>query len=213
LTRRQEVAAILEQAERAAARWELSVTPGFCSPPLAADALTALAQLADVEAFACGGYAQAEVCHAHARIRLRWCNDWCCRAQHTYMHVCAHMRTHETHIASECPATPTPLCPQRCRLVLGREDMVNAARNDVDALSGVVAALDVAGNFMFDAATHRDFLGALIGTGVTRERVGVRAAVSCTILMLQPPIAYPLLFSGHSAHARVLRHVVAQVHH
>lgn len=35
-----------------------------------------------------------------------------------------------------------------------------------------LAALDVAGNFLFDAANHRDFLGAILNTGVVRERVG-----------------------------------------
>ena len=34
-----------------------------------------------------------------------------------------------------------------------------------------VAALSVRGNFMFDPATHRDFLGALLGTGVERGKV------------------------------------------
>lgn len=32
------------------------------------------------------------------------------------------------------------------------------------------------GNFMFDPATHRDFLGALLGTGVVRDRVGVSSS-------------------------------------
>jgi photosystem II S4 domain protein len=35
-----------------------------------------------------------------------------------------------------------------------------------------VAALDIAGNFLFDSATHRDFLGAILGTGIVREKVG-----------------------------------------
>jgi photosystem II S4 domain protein len=35
-----------------------------------------------------------------------------------------------------------------------------------------IAALDVAGNFLFDTATHRDFLGAILGTGIVREKVG-----------------------------------------
>ena len=37
---------------------------------------------------------------------------------------------------------------------------------------GGVAALSVRGNFMFDAATHRDFLGACLGTGVDRSKMG-----------------------------------------
>ena len=35
-----------------------------------------------------------------------------------------------------------------------------------------MAALSVRGNFMFDAATHRDFLGACLGTGIDRRKVG-----------------------------------------
>lgn len=38
------------------------------------------------------------------------------------------------------------------------------------ALAEAVAALEVAGNFMFDAATHRDFLGAVLGTGLDRAK-------------------------------------------
>lgn len=35
-----------------------------------------------------------------------------------------------------------------------------------------MAALHVKGNFMFDSATHRDFLGACLGTGIERSKVG-----------------------------------------
>lgn len=35
-----------------------------------------------------------------------------------------------------------------------------------------LAALNIAGNFLFDPASHRDFLGALLGTGIVREKVG-----------------------------------------
>lgn len=35
-----------------------------------------------------------------------------------------------------------------------------------------VAALDIAGNFLFDPATHGDFLGAILGSGIVREKVG-----------------------------------------
>ncbi|MGB2926272.1 MAG: photosystem II S4 domain protein [Limnothrix sp.] len=48
------------------------------------------------------------------------------------------------------------------------------ARNEVplDAEHIEVAAIDIAGNFLFDTATHRDFLGSLLGTGLVREKVG-----------------------------------------
>ena len=35
-----------------------------------------------------------------------------------------------------------------------------------------LAAIDVAGNFLFDPANHRDFLGAILGTGIVREKIG-----------------------------------------
>jgi photosystem II S4 domain protein len=35
-----------------------------------------------------------------------------------------------------------------------------------------LTALDIRGNFLFDPATHRDFLGAILGTGIVREKIG-----------------------------------------
>jgi RNA-binding protein YlmH len=34
-----------------------------------------------------------------------------------------------------------------------------------------VIALDIGGQFMFDAADHRDFLGSVLGTGLERSKV------------------------------------------
>ncbi|MBE9079845.1 photosystem II S4 domain protein [Romeria aff. gracilis LEGE 07310] len=52
------------------------------------------------------------------------------------------------------------------RLVLARTEM------PLEGQTPPVAALDIAGNFLFDTATHRDFLGSLLGTGIVREKVG-----------------------------------------
>lgn len=35
-----------------------------------------------------------------------------------------------------------------------------------------LVCLSIKGNFLFDAATHRDFMGAVLGTGITRQKVG-----------------------------------------
>lgn len=67
----------------------------------------------------------------------------------------------------ECHALVT------CRIALGREDVLLAAKDDPSQLADAIAALDCRGNFMFDPATHRDFLGAILGTGVVRDKVGV----------------------------------------
>jgi photosystem II S4 domain protein len=55
---------------------------------------------------------------------------------------------------------------ERQRLAIARADL------PLDTDSVEVAAISIAGNFLFDSATHRDFLGALLGTGIVREKVG-----------------------------------------
>ncbi|GAB1541513.1 photosystem II S4 domain protein [Scytonema sp. NUACC21] len=51
---------------------------------------------------------------------------------------------------------------------------VAIARSEIplDSSQVAVTALDIAGNFLFDTATHRDFLGAMLGTGIIREKTG-----------------------------------------
>lgn len=55
---------------------------------------------------------------------------------------------------------------ERKRVGLSRPDI------PLDKSQIELAALDIAGNFLFDPATHRDFLGAILGTGIVREKVG-----------------------------------------
>lgn len=42
----------------------------------------------------------------------------------------------------------------------------------LDQLQVTVVVLEIAGNFLFDTATHRDFLGAILGTGIVRDKIG-----------------------------------------
>lgn len=60
---------------------------------------------------------------------------------------------------------------ERCRLLLGREELLAPLLAD-PMQSSAVAALEVKGNFLFDPAKHPDFLGAILGTGVVRGKVG-----------------------------------------
>lgn len=55
---------------------------------------------------------------------------------------------------------------ERKRVAIARVDL------PLDAASVPIAALDIAGNFLFDPASHRDFLGAMLGTGIVREKTG-----------------------------------------
>jgi photosystem II S4 domain protein len=55
---------------------------------------------------------------------------------------------------------------ERQRLAIARSDL------PLDVGQVQVAALEVAGNFLFDTASHRDFLGSMLGTGLVREKTG-----------------------------------------
>jgi photosystem II S4 domain protein len=55
---------------------------------------------------------------------------------------------------------------ERQRLAIARSDLP-LVQSQV-----AIAGLSIAGNFLFDPANHRDFLGAMLGTGIVREKVG-----------------------------------------
>ena len=55
---------------------------------------------------------------------------------------------------------------ERQRIAIARSEL------PLDLSQVAIAALDIAGNFLFDTATHRDFLGAMLGTGIIREKTG-----------------------------------------
>jgi photosystem II S4 domain protein len=55
---------------------------------------------------------------------------------------------------------------ERQRIAIARSEL------PLDQSQVEIAAFDIAGNFLFDPASHRDFLGAILGTGVIREKVG-----------------------------------------
>lgn len=55
---------------------------------------------------------------------------------------------------------------ERQRVAIARSDL------PLDTTQVVLAGLEMAGNFLFDPASHRDFLGAMLGTGIIREKVG-----------------------------------------
>lgn len=55
---------------------------------------------------------------------------------------------------------------ERQRLAIAREEL------PIDVSNVELTALSVEGNFLFDSATHRDFLGAMLGCGIVREKTG-----------------------------------------
>ena len=55
---------------------------------------------------------------------------------------------------------------ERQRLLIARSEV------PLEGAEVPLAALSIAGNFLFDTASHRDFLGSLLGTGLVRDKVG-----------------------------------------
>jgi photosystem II S4 domain protein len=55
---------------------------------------------------------------------------------------------------------------ERRRLAIARTEV------PLDQSQVEVVALEIAGNFLFDTATHRDFLGAMLSTGIVRDKTG-----------------------------------------
>ena len=55
---------------------------------------------------------------------------------------------------------------ERQRVAIARSEL------PLDPSHVELTAISIAGNFLFDTATHRDFMGALLGTGIVRDKVG-----------------------------------------
>ncbi|MBD2597371.1 photosystem II S4 domain protein [Nostoc spongiaeforme FACHB-130] len=55
---------------------------------------------------------------------------------------------------------------ERQRIAIARGEI------PLDQSQVAIVALEIAGNFLFDTASHRDFLGAMLGTGIVREKTG-----------------------------------------
>ncbi|MCC5638279.1 photosystem II S4 domain protein [Nostoc sp. CHAB 5844] len=55
---------------------------------------------------------------------------------------------------------------ERQRIAIARGEI------PLDQSQVAIVVLEIAGNFLFDTATHRDFLGAMLGTGIVREKTG-----------------------------------------
>lgn len=61
---------------------------------------------------------------------------------------------------------------ERRVLIVSRTDMAASAEDAIAAVRDDLSCVSVKGNFLFDAATHRDFMGAILNTGVSRQKVG-----------------------------------------
>lgn len=110
---RDEVARVIDLAERSLKTWEVECTD-FLSPPVLVEVREQFGRLTEVQTLPWGGYPQAE----------------------------------------------------RQRLAIARAEL------PLSIEQVAVAAVEIAGNFLFDTATHRDYLGAILGSGVVRGKIG-----------------------------------------
>jgi photosystem II S4 domain protein len=110
---REEVARVIDKADRSLKTWAVELSD-FLAPPVLAEVDRLFARLTEVRLVSWGGYPQAE----------------------------------------------------RQRIAVARADL------PLEPAQIELAALDITGNFLFDPATHRDFLGAILGTGIVRDKVG-----------------------------------------
>ena len=147
------VARIVEKAQAASDQWRVETT-AFLDPALAADALMCLERAADVAAFPWGGHARAERVRIIAGRPETLGEPW---EEGGGVGGRDEALGDEEVADDEATATPPPA------------DSFRALASDAD---GAVVFLDVRGNFVFDAADHRDFLGAVLGTGIERDRIG-----------------------------------------
>lgn len=147
------VARIVEKAQAASDQWRVETT-AFLDPALAADALMCLERAADVAAFPWGGHARAERVRIIAGRPETLGEPW---EEGGGVGGRDEALGDEEVADDEAAATPPPA------------DSFRALASDAD---GAVVFLDVRGNFVFDAADHRDFLGAVLGTGIERDRIG-----------------------------------------
>ncbi|KAI3441530.1 S4 RNA-binding domain-containing protein [Psidium guajava] len=54
---------------------------------------------------------------------------------------------------------------ERCRISIGHIETLTSEPD-------IVAAVSITGNFSFDSCSHGDFLGAILGTGIARDKLG-----------------------------------------
>ncbi|OCQ96539.1 photosystem II S4 domain protein [Oscillatoriales cyanobacterium USR001] len=55
---------------------------------------------------------------------------------------------------------------ERQRVAIARAEI------PLDTSNVSITALEISGNFLFDSASHRDFLGSILGSGIVREKTG-----------------------------------------
>ena len=156
------VKSVAQGAIRAAERWG-SYESDFMSPAEAADVALVLGREVDVGFRAWGGFERAE------RVRFRCVNAG-------EMDALGLVDSGEPGEAAEAAAEAAEAAAQAAE---------DDSRPSSPAGAPEVAVVNVEGNFLFDEASHRDFLGAVLNIGLDRAKVGdllVRGEVGAQVV-------------------------------
>jgi photosystem II S4 domain protein len=153
----EQVGRIVEKAQAASDRWGVEIT-GFLDPALAADAAMAIGRAADVTAMPWGGHVRAERVRLVMGRKETLGEPWEAKEEQE--------ETDGTTDGGEDVDTEN-------------RDSNPSVSNSPDSFrqiasdeNGVVVLVQITGNFLFDTADHRDFLGAILGTGIDRGKIG-----------------------------------------
>lgn len=82
---------------------------------------------------------------------------------------------------------------ERKVLAMAHSDIAESNVAVHDLVKDELACLEIKGNFLFDVATHRDFLGAVVGAGITRQKVGdiiLSGDRGCQVIVLNDVAEY-----------------------
>jgi len=178
---REEVYRVIELAERASARWTIDRSC-FLPPPTVAAALAALAPRGDVAGVAWGGFPGAE----RARVIVGRPEDlgkvMAMSSDNDGPEEVDEEEGEEGEFDVEKEEARRRRNPKKSR----SPPLLDLSDPDV----GGVSAVSISGNFAFDQASHRDFLGAILGSaGIDRRVCGdvvVRGERGATALVASP---------------------------
>jgi len=172
---------VIELAERASARWTIDRSC-FLPPPTVAAALAALAPRGDVAGVAWGGFPGAE----RARVIVGRPEDlgkvMAMSSDNDGPEEVDEEEGEEGEFDVEKEEARRRRNPKKSR----SPPLLDLSDPDV----GGVSAVSISGNFAFDQASHRDFLGAILGSaGIDRRVCGdvvVRGERGATALVASP---------------------------
>jgi len=148
----------VELAERSILEWKSNILSQFLDPKDSQELISILGSVPDLGVVSWGGYSSAErtllmFTHADTLLTL--------------------ISTQTNDVNAE--ADPDEKAVSKTKANGARSESESASLNDTSRrqlFDSELKLMSISGNFLFDSASHRDFLGAILNCGITRESVG-----------------------------------------